>query len=122
MTTTEQQASTLPKPNVIDLHEKFDVNDIIEKAGDNQYRAEKDVIEDLLKVICFILTSQIYVEKDYDAIQKHYKFSDKTKSAFKDILNSIKLWKDEKKWITAWTLFDTEWNSYFKKKGISFYS
>jgi hypothetical protein len=87
MTTTEQQASTLPKPNVIDLHEDFDINDIIEKAGDNRSRAEKEVIEDLLRVICFIPTSQIYVVKDYDVIQKHYKFSYKTKAVFKDILN-----------------------------------
>jgi phage/plasmid-associated DNA primase len=106
----------------IDLQEQFDINDIIEKASNKKYEKDSEVIEDLLKVTCFVPTSQIYVVKDYNAIQKHYRLTYKTKAVFKDILNTIKLRKEEKKWITAWTLFDSEYNSYFKKKGISFYS
>jgi hypothetical protein len=111
-----------PKFHVINLLEDFNINDIIEKASNKKYESDIEVIEDLLKVFCFIPTSQVYEVKDYGTIQKHYKFSYKMKLSFKDILNSIKIRKEEKKWIAAWTLFDTQWNSYFKKKGISFYS
>jgi hypothetical protein len=111
-----------PKFHVIKLHEDLNINDIIEKASNKKYESDIEVIEDLLKVICFIPTSQVYEVKDYDTMQRHYKFSYKMQSSFKDILNSIKIRKEEKKWITAWTLFDTEWKSYFKKMSISFYS
>jgi hypothetical protein len=48
------------------------------------------VVNDLLRVVYFIPTSQIYIIKDYDAIERHYTLSYKTKTSFKDVLKFLK--------------------------------
>jgi hypothetical protein len=107
---------------IIDLNDSFAINDLIQKASDKLYLSHIEVIEDLLRVLCFIPTSQIYIIKDCDALEHLYLLTYKTKTSFKDVLNSIKLETYEKKWITVWNLFDSDFNTYFKKRGISFHT
>jgi hypothetical protein len=81
----------------IDLNDSFAINNLIQKGSDKLYLSDIAVIEDLLRVVCFIPTSQIYIIKDYDTIEHRNFLAYKIKTSFKDVLNSIKLEKDEKK-------------------------
>jgi hypothetical protein len=134
------------EPN-IDLLEDFSINDIIGKALDGEYSDDDNaLINDLLRVVAFIPVAQLYIVKDNNPINDSFHITYKSKKAFMNILEFIKVRKinhsklnelseecsyevnssargicNVSKWITAWTLFDSEYASRFMKKGIKFY-
>jgi hypothetical protein len=79
----------------IDLNDPFTINNLIQKGSDKLYISDELVIEDLLRVVCFIPLSQVYINKDYDTIDHQFILTYKTRASFKDVLNSVKLFKDE---------------------------
>lgn len=104
----------------IDLNEDFDMNTMIVKAEKHEYKNMNDVLVDLSKVIRRIDSDSImYVKKIYDIHSKRYTISFVNQTTMKDMLKSIRLWKDEKKYVTAWNVVEQNAGK-LSVKGVKF--
>jgi predicted house-cleaning NTP pyrophosphatase (Maf/HAM1 superfamily) len=108
--------------NSINLKTEIFINTLISKytGQNNDDVPDSDIVDDLLQCVAYIPTEQIYVVKNFDAINKRYVLKYVTKATLKDILSAIKIRKEGKKQITGWNIFDAH-NKQFQKSGIEFY-
>ena len=106
----------------VDLKDSFCLTDVRAKAESYVYKNCEQVIEDLSKVIRFIDSgNKMYIQKDYDAHTKTWKISFVTDSDMRGSLKMIKLWKEERKTITAYDVLLTHL-SQLTVKGVKFNS
>lgn len=104
----------------IDLKNDFTLKTMSDKAEKNRYTNKFKVIEDLSKVIRRIDADTVmYIKKIFDVHANCYTLTYVTQSNMKEMLRSIKLWKEDKKTITAWNILD-ENSSKFIIKGVKF--
>ena len=115
----------------IDLKDDFTLTSIIGKAESGQYTEQSvqrqrtltkpsDVIYDLSRVIRRIDGEVVmFVKKIYDVHAGKYALAYINQYNMRGMLNSIKLWKDKKKIVTVWNVFE---ENMFKLtiKGIKF--
>lgn len=89
--------------NDIDFKNNFCMNDIRERNERKGYKAANEVITDLSKVIRFIDNEgqMMFIQKTYDIHNECWNITFVNESVMSKNLKNIKLWKEEKKTITA---------------------
>ena len=111
-----------PTINQIDLSNDFTLKTMSEKAEKHKYTNKFQVIEDLSKVIRRIDADTVmYIKKIFDVHANRQVLTYVTQANMKEMLKSIKLWKEDKKQITAWNILD-ENSAKFIIKGVKFNS
>ena len=106
----------------IDLSEDFDLNTIISKAERKMYKMQNEVVADLSKVIRRIDGENItFIKKTYDVHSNKYVFSFCNNQTMKEMLKSVRLWKDEGKYITAWDVMSSNISD-LSCKAVKFFS
>ena len=109
-----------PKFYEIDMRDDFTLTSMIQKADKHKYQNKFQVIEDLSKVIRKIDAETVmYVKKIYDIHAKRHTLTFVTQTNMREMLKSIKLWKEDNKMITAWNILD-ENSAKFMIKGVMF--
>lgn len=104
----------------IDMRDDFTLTSMIQKADKHKYQNKFQVIEDLSKVIRKIDAETVmYVKKIYDIHAKRHTLTFVTQTNMREMLKSIKLWKEDNKMITAWNILD-ENSAKFMIKGVMF--
>lgn len=105
----------------IDLSDDFTLSTMAKNAERRKYQNKFKVIEDLSRVIRKIDSDTVmYVKKIYDIHAERYVLTFVTQTNMKEMLKSIKLWKDENgKLITAWNILD-ENSAKLLIKGVKF--
>jgi len=93
----------------INLNDDFSITDIRRKAEQKLYKYPNEVIEDLSKVIRFVdNATKMFVQKEFDAKSETWTMTFVTIQSMRDSLKMIKLWKDGKKYITAYDVLLTK--------------
>ena len=106
----------------IDLNDAFTMTDISYKAENHKYRCFKDIVQDLSKVIRYIESNNLmFIIKTYNVHSNKYVISYMTNTNMKELLKMIKLWKDDRKHITAYDAFIAH-KSKLTIKGVKFNS
>ena len=106
----------------IDLSEQFDLNSIIKKADNKEYKTQNEVMTDLTKVIRRIDGENImFIKKTFDVHANKYVFSFCSNQTMKEMLKAVKLWKDGLKYFTAWEVLSQN-ISMISCKGVKFNS
>ncbi|KAH7820931.1 putative Poxvirus D5 protein [Monocercomonoides exilis] len=91
----------------IDLYDSFSLTDIRNKSESCQYKNIIEVLSDLSRVIRFIETGSMYIQKEYNIFDKCWCIAFVTDSNMMKSLKMIKLWKTESKTITAYDVLLT---------------
>ena len=108
------------KIHKINLRDDFTLTNMLQKANKNKYQNPFVVIEDLSKIIRKIDGETImYVKKIYDIHAKRHTLTFVNQTNMKEMLKSVKLWKEDKKIITAWDILEYN-SSLFMIKGVKF--
>ena len=108
--------------HTIDLNDNFSMRDIRNKAEKHIYKCYKDIVEDLSKVIRFVESNNLmFIIKTYDTKNNKYVIGYMTNTNMKESLKMIKLWKDDRKYITAYDAF-IAYQSRLSVKGVMFNS
>ncbi len=106
----------------IEISDHFDLTEMIKKAERGLYKKEKDVLIDLSKFVRRInAVSVLYLEKIYNAMYDAYEVVYVNPTVMRDKLKSVKLWKEERKQITAWNVLDNN-SSQLTVRGVLFNS
>ncbi|KAH7814946.1 putative Poxvirus D5 protein [Monocercomonoides exilis] len=80
------------------------MTDIRRKAETKQYKNADDVISDLSRVIRFIETGAMYIQKDFNIFDKRWGITFVTDTNMTRNLKMIKLWKTEHQTTTAYDI------------------
>jgi hypothetical protein len=76
-----------------------------------------ELINDLLKCVCFVISDSIYIVKEYDAINKRFRLGFKSEKDAKAILKRID-WDDK---IDGWKLINSrKYKAVFTKSAYAF--
>ncbi len=106
----------------IEIADRFDLTEMIKKAEQGLYKKEKDVLIDLSKFVRRINATKIMnIEKIYNALYDAYEVAHVKDTDMEKKLKTVKLWKEEKKQVTAWNVFDHN-SSQLTVRGVLFHS
>ena len=106
----------------IDLNDSFDLKAMIEKADKREYKTCNEVLSDLSRIIRRVDSDTIYyLKKNYDPYANRYTIAYVNQQNMKDMLKSVKLWKEENKRLTAWDVMENNLSKLLVS-GVKFYT
>ncbi|KAH7831289.1 uncharacterized protein MONOS_16704 [Monocercomonoides exilis] len=91
----------------LDMSDSFSMTDIRRKAETKQHKTADDVICDLSRVMRFVETVAMYIQKDFNIFDKRWGITFVTDTNMTRNLKMIKLWKTVHKTTTAYDILQS---------------
>ena len=111
-----------PKINVIDLTEEFSMPDIKKNCEEGIYTCDKEVIQDLSRVIRYVVgTDNMFLLKYFDAKRGRYTVGFVLESTMQTYMKKCRTWRVGKRIVTIADVFNRN-ESKLTVKGVAFKS